>query len=308
VCSDQPSSRIVPMIGHQHETIYWLGLRLEVPSDWQIVRHGLKPERGRLTFADRFAERLDLTWRKVPSEPDVESMVKDQRVRDDSEGSSSELRIPGWCGYRRTCAGESLVRAARYDAESKRLIEVVLVVEPRQGRSTKVDDRLLNQIRSAETIDQRQRLRAFDIDVTLRKSLRLCRATVEPANVTFAFAAADTRSIPTSSQASAVIRRMGMAASWYRGNALRLLERESPRVDFGRVREIRVNAHVATYAEGDASRTRVLRWFGRGAHRRAVAWLCEAENAVYHVATTSSDLAPLGPEALTVECCKGVAR
>jgi hypothetical protein len=296
------------MTDDRHETIYWLGLRLEVPSDWQIVRHGLKADRGRLTFADRYAERLDLTWQELQSDPDVECMINDQRARDDSAAPSSQVRIAGWSGYRRTCGHESLVRAARYDARSKRLIEALLVVEPNQGRSTKVDEHLLNAVHVIEAIDQRQRLCAFDIDLTIPDRLRLSRATVEPANVTFEFASPDAKSILGSSPVSAVVRRMGMAASWYRGNALRLVERESPRVDFCRAREIRVNAHAADYAEGDASRAHALRWFGRGARRRAMVWLCEAENAVYHVATTSCDRAPLLPEALRVKCCKEAVR
>jgi hypothetical protein len=295
------------MIDSQHEIIHWLGLRLEVPCDWQIVRHGLSSERGRLTFTDRFAERLDLSWRHLEGDPDVEHMVSDQRARDERELPDcqiSAVRISGWHGYQRSSAGESLVRAARYDAQSKRLIEALLIVEPKLGRSTRVNEQLLNGIRCVAAVEHQQRLCAFDIDVTFPDQLRLCRATVEPASVTFSFEANDA-SDRGKTRASAVIRRMGMASSWYRGNALRLIERESPRVEFGKMREIRVNTHTAGYAEGDASRARVLRWIGRGMHRRSMLWHCEAENAVYHVATTSYDRAPLHPEALRLECCKG---
>jgi hypothetical protein len=297
------------MIDTQHETIYWLGLRLEVPCDWQIVRHGLSSARGRLTFTDRFAERLDLSWRHLDHDPDVEHMVRDQRARDDRElpdCQTADVRISGWHGYQRSGAGESLVRAARYDAAAHRLLEALLIIEPKQGRSTKVTEQLLNAVRSVAAENHRQRLRAFDIDVTLPENLRLSRASVEPANIVFEFEDTDKKH-PDRARvlASVVVRRMGMASSWYRGNALRLIERESPRIRFGPMRDICVNSHVAGYAEGDASRARVLRWLGRGMSRRALLWHCEAENAVYHVATTSYDRAPLHPEALQLECCKG---
>ncbi len=295
------------MIDTQHETIYWLGLRLEVPCDWQIVRHGLSSKRGRLTFTDRFAERLDLRWRHLEHDPDVEHLVRDQRARDARElpdCQTADVRISGWHGYRRTCPSELLVRAARYDAEAHRLLEALLIIEPKQGRSTKVTEQLLNAVRCVAAENQRQRLRAFDIDVSLPENLRLSRASVEPANVVFEFEATDKHPDRAKVRASAVVRRMGMARSWYRGNALRLIERESPRIRFGQVREISVHSHLASYAEGDASRARFLRWVGRGMRRRALLWHCEAENAVYHVATTSYDRAPLYPESLLVECCK----
>ena len=211
------------MIDTQHETIYWLGLRLEVPCDWQIVRHGLSPERGRLTFTDRFAERLDLTWRKVDHDPNVELMVRDQRMRDEhklSDVQTANVRIAGWYAYRLQSNSETLVRAARYDSAAGRMLEALLVIEPKRGRSTKVTEQLLNAVRCVPTEDARQRLRAFDIDLRLPETLRLCRATVEPANVVFEFEATDTHPDRARLRASAVVRRMGMANAWYRGHGL----------------------------------------------------------------------------------------
>ena len=296
------------MLESQHETIYWLGLRLDVPRDWQIVRHGISTERGRLTFTDRFAERLDLTWRHLDYDPDVEHLVRDQRTRDERELTrcqTTALRINGWHAYQRRDTNETLVRAARYDAKSKRVIEALLITEPKQGRTTKVTEQLLNAVRCAATSSECHRLRAFDIDVQVPDGLHLSLASVEPANVIFEFEATAASAPADKRGATAIVRRMGMAQSWYRGNAARLLERESPRVRFEPTRELAINAHVGVYAEGDASSGRIPRWLGRGRRRRAVVWHCEAENAVYHVATTSLDRTPLLPDSFRCACCKG---
>lgn len=298
------------MIDTQHETIHWLGLRLEVPSDWQIVRHGLSRLRGRLTFTDRFSERLDVSWRHLDYAPDVEHLVQDQRARDECELPScqtAEVRIAGWSGYRRCGAGESLVRAARYDEPSQRLIEALLILEPKHGRSTQVTEQLLNAVRSVPESGDQRRLRAFGIDVCLPKNLRLHRATVEPANVSFEFETDDAGANPRIRN-RAVIRRMGMASSWYRGNPSRIIERESPGIRFGPLRHDADHRHAAGSAEGDASRARILRWLGRGMQRRATLWLCDVENAVYHVATTSYDRAPLLLEEIRCSCCQGDER
>jgi hypothetical protein len=261
-----------------------------------------------LTFTDRFAERLDLTWRHLDHDPDVEHMVRDQRASDEREMNDcqiTDVRIAGWHGYRRTCNSETLVRAAHYDTATRRVLEVLLIIEPKHGRSTKVTEQLLNAVRSVAAEDQHQRLKAFDIDLSLPSDLRISRATVEPANVVFEFESSDQQPGRASVRATAVVRRMGMASSWYRGNALALIQRESPRVRFGRLSHVRVNAHDAGYAEGDASSARLMRWLGRGMRRRALLWHCEPENAVYCVATTSFDRSPLHPQALRLVCCKG---
>jgi hypothetical protein len=75
-------------------------------------------------------------------------------------------------------------------------------------------------------------------------------------------------------------------------------------VCFGRLKDIQTNGHRAGFAEGDTSRSRLSKWIGRGMRRRALLWDCESENAVYHVATTSDERAPLAPEVLRVICCK----
>ena len=69
------------------QVIQWLGLRLCVPADWQVVRHSLAADRGGLVFVDRYRQRLQLNWTQVPCEPDLDRMIG---------VPSSEFQVPGW--------------------------------------------------------------------------------------------------------------------------------------------------------------------------------------------------------------------
>lgn len=294
------------MSDHPHETIQWLGLKLEVPGDWSIARHGVDAERGVLVLVDRLAERLALSWRTLDAIPEVAQVVAAERAEDIAklpECLTADVRISGWHGYRRTVAGESTIRAARYDPCSRRLIQAELSVEPKLGRTTRVTEQLLNGIRCVPGSEPR-RLRAFGVDVTLPPNLELHHTTIQPASVTFEFVNA--AHMAEQSGGTAVLHRMAMADAWYRGNCLDVIERESPGIALHKTQVLRVNGHAAGYAEGDASGTRFARWIGRGRTRRATVWHCPSEDAVYYLATTSPDRNPMHPNLFLVTCCKGL--
>lgn len=294
------------MSDHPYETIQWLGLKLEVPGDWSIAKHTVDAELGSLVLVDRLAERLALSWRTLDATPEVTQVVATERAEDMAklhECQTSDVRISGWHGYRRTVAGESTIRAVRYDASSRRLIHALLSVEPRLGRATRVTEQLLNGIRCVPGSEQ-QRLRAFGVDVVLPPNLKLNQTTIQPAHVIFEFV--DVACESEQLREIAVLHRMGMADAWYRGEGLDVIERESPGIALHKTQDLWVNGHLAHYAEGDASATRLARWLGRGRLRRALLWHCPSENAVYYLATTSRHRKPLHTNVFNVTCCKGL--
>jgi hypothetical protein len=289
-----------------YEAIEWLGLHVEVPRDFQIVRHGISAELGQLTMTDRYAERLNVAWRRIEREPDLDKMVLEQRAKDQATFPSATIdsvRIRGWQGYRVVDTKQTWVRAVKYETRTGQLLEVQLTTHAEYVKCEVLKEDWVSRIAVTDTPEGVSRFAAFDIDVSVPCGLKLTKTAVVPASCTFEFER-ETPEKYTAKPATAVIRRMAMADTWYRGNPLKLLMRESPNVEFSSPETLRSGPHAATYSEGDTTVARVSRWLGRTSRCRALIVHCEAENAVYHVATSSYDRAPLHPMDLQLRCCK----
>ena len=291
-----------------YDAIEWLGLRLEVPQDWQIVRHGISSLNGCLTFTDRYSERMNLSWRKLDREPDVERIVAEQLQRDQTKIPDLTLArttIPGWQAYRAESAESEWVRAARYEPLTSQLLEVWLSVRSNQKKSQLANERLVCAIAGTDPNRDTSRLQAFDTCLEYPRDLVLSTTKIEPANVTFEFERAAVKGQPFS-RARAVVRRMGMASCWYRGNAVALIAREAKQVVYQTQSEHWLGAHRAMRVEGDTTKGPIQRWFGRSTRSRATLMHCEVENAVYLITTESYDQAPLLPERFKFVCCKPI--
>jgi hypothetical protein len=287
------------------QTIEWLGLRFEVPAEWEIVRHGLSPKKGNLVLVDRRRERMELFWTHLEREPDLERMLLDQRHRELEAEPNATFQDLGsrrsWRGFWRTSpAGEVLGRAVRFERASERLVEAAMI-----GAE---DRRLVRRIIESILIgraEESHRCRAFDLDVTTPPGYRLTRATVKPADVAFEFRPHGPGK-PGPDEVS--IRRMGMAEAWYGDDPEKLLRREAPGVRFRPAsRGLHAN-HPAFFVEGNEPGERLQRLIGRGHGRRVLIWCCPAENAVYRIGTKSADRRPVLPEDIRVACCRGGSR
>lgn len=289
-----------------YDTVEWLGLSLQVPRDWQIVRHGTSKDLGTLAFTDRYAERLNFTWRRLEREPEVERLLTDQLAREQASHPTYVLarkRIGKWYAYQVETGTSTWLRALRFETATSQLLEVWLSLRPANVRSTPVSTRLLDTIVAAGERVETAKLCAFDVAAEYPAALALRATKIEPASATFEFEEAEAVGrLPK--RAKARVRRMGMADSWYGGNAVRLLARESSPVEFQKHEDRPEGSHVVTYAEGDTTKGMLRRWLGRSQRLRAILWHCTEENAVYHVATESYDSAPLYPEQFAVSCCK----
>ena len=294
------------------QTIEWLGLKFSVPSEWQIVQHGVAPEGGRLVLVDRRRERLDLFWRACSSEPDVDRTLDDQKSRDllaEPQASIEPLaRRGGWRGFRRHAPGGDIVtRACRYDAKAARWLEAVIINPAGGADPADLDLGLLESVALCEPAESSTHWRAFDIDVKTPTGFRLLRAQVRPADITFEFGAFHPRT-GAPCPARAVIHRMGMADAWYGGSTEQVLLRDHPKVEFGKFVPDVAGPHAGVAAEGRSPWTPFGRLLGRNEYLRAVAWHCEPTNAVYCVTTTSRAKTPVMPRDFIVTCCQGAAR
>ena len=62
--------------------IVWHGLCFSVPGGWELMRHAINPDAGRLVLVDRRRHRMSVAWVRVDESPDVRQMLKDHQSRD----------------------------------------------------------------------------------------------------------------------------------------------------------------------------------------------------------------------------------
>ncbi len=287
--------------------IDWLGLRLRVPEDWEIVRHGLDPARGRLVWVDRRRERLTLAWSRCPSRPDLGRVVSDYRSVLAAELGAASVRSPVDLGDFRAVAAVSVetdravTRAVRWDAVGGRLLEAVVLGRASAPGDRALPRRLLMALHVSDSAEGARRFQAFDVDVEVPSGLRLVALTPRPGDVALTFRPGQI-SARGAGRGEATLRRLGMADSWYAGDLEGVLRRQEPGARFDRVERLERDGATSLLATGSEPGPRWRRVLRRLRVQRSLAWECPAENAVYLVSTRSPERSPLLPSAFSVRC------
>jgi hypothetical protein len=277
------------------QTIYWLGMRLSVPDDWEVVRHGIHARKGRLVFVDRRRQRLVLSWVTTDRPPEVARLLEDYRNRDLEEDSDRRFTdLPptaGWRGIRRKGA-EGLTRATRYEALDQRWIEMTIPWPQQYDRDL---ERKLLEGFSMVRGEQARRWRAFRVDVRTPPGWELTGTTVKPADVMLQF---------RHGRADSMVRRRGLAEGWYDGDLGRYLHQEIQQVVSHREQRVYEGRSVEVCVT-DEPMARVKRLLKRPRRRVDLAWFESADQAVYHLTTISPAEAPVQPEAFQVSAGAG---
>ena len=297
------------MADESSEIVKWLGIRLCVPKEWEIVRHSLNHEKGSLVFVDRRSERLRLFWRDCESAPDLNRMLDDQRSKMALEAPSATITelhgVGHWRGFiREEREGERVVHAVQFDAPSKRLIEAIVTEtgDAASGKSQRA--KVLGQLDVTSKAEHAREFWAFGLRVAVPAGFRLVKTDVKPADVCFEFDQA-LEGTSRASGASATIRRLGMAASWMPADLSQLFVRHAKTLRLGDASPMRQLEHSGISAEGKEVHPRLLNWLGLGRRGEARMWHCDASNAVYSIATVYPKRRPVAGSAFTMTCCGG---
>lgn len=295
--------------------IEWLGLRLELPRPWEVVRHGVSPRKGSLVFADRARQRLQVTWTACVKKPDVGRLLDDHRDRQKAEQPDAEFvpaTLPiGWRGLeRRFDDGRSLLRAARYDTGTDRLLEAVLEVDRTAPDEIELADDVLRGIRVVSDPASARRVRAFGIDADLPAGWRLGRTRVLPADTSLMFvkgASVKTRSdTAAASEAEVTLRRRAMADVWFDGDPRALLQRDEPRASMN-FTETQANGHAAVAAAWDVPGPRYERLLRQNRVAIARLWHCPADNTLYQLTAVGPVKRPPTLDGFGLSCCGAAA-
>ncbi len=306
------------------QDILWLGLRFAVPSEWQVVRHSLTPRRGGLVLVDRYRQRMQLNWTTLPGEPDLARMIEDYRAKQleaQPEAQLEDLGGPGdWVGVTRRFRGPdsgsrgvrkkvsssrnakrdasntvSVTRAVRYDESSGRVLEAIVSSPPEEDGLLAP---LLSSIEAVEPIDAVTRLRCFDLDVTTPSDWLLAGTQIKPADVLLRYRQADAKGRETRQELT--VRRMGMADTWWHGDAERFIRRTSPKVRF-MIDERTYGGRTVTRGVGVEPGPRGKRMLGLLRRREDLLWHDAVTNAVFHVVVLSWPKRSVTPDLFGIE-------
>ncbi|MFA9480409.1 hypothetical protein ACERK3_19240 [Phycisphaerales bacterium AB-hyl4] len=295
-------------LAEKQQIVEWMGVRLLLPASWQVVRHSLGLAKGSLALVDRRRQRLQVIWSDWPTKPDVNHLIADYRSQQtdrDSNAVFESLDLPEpWQGVgRHVDKGGMLVRAARFDPLTYRLIETAMLVDREDPAERLLVSEVLGNLEVVCRPEDAQQWQAFDVNLTTPSGYRLRQATVKPMNVSLRFMGYDVERDRYDRRESRV-RRMAMAQAWYKG-AERMLQTADLNLVFDH-RPMQLGRHAATLSTSDEVGTRWERLTGKLRRRRDLVWHCDREDAVYQVTTFSPQRADVDPEDFTVSCCREI--
>ncbi len=277
------------------QQIVWLGMRLTVPAEWDIVRHAVSPQNGSLSLVDRRRQRLQLSWRELQRSPDVSRMIQDYKSRDAEQRPNAKVRelpeVNGWRALRRTNDENSLTRALRYEPECKRLIELALPWP--LGVEEEIEELVLETFEvDVPAGDAPTDWRAFGLDVSAPVGWRLKSVKAQAGQTKLTF---------ESEGKQAVLRRLSAAELWYNGQPDAWLEKDLSAAP-DRIEMFRHRGHQACLGQSLEPTTRFEKILGRARQRRDLVWHCPVDHALYQITTLSPEKDPVEPAAFTIRC------
>ncbi len=294
-----------------HNAIAWDGLELRLPRDWEISRHSLPGKSGGLTVVDRRRQRLELTWRHCDREPDVRRSCNDLRERLGGRGGSSETRrldsVPGWLGFwHREDQRRTVAHALSWQKTGGRLLQIAIIaLEDDRIAKRRLAEEILRNCRDTGGNDRPKRWKAFGVDCITPPGWRLVETSIKPMNVMLRF-----EHFPAAGNnpdgREAEIYRVGMADTWFNGDARAYLQGRQPSLDFKFGHDI-CCGHPAVTAQAENESRRLWRWFGRRRLRRELIWHCEQSNAIFRVGIICQPNDKLTPRDFKLCCCQPAA-
>jgi len=257
-----------------------------MPCEWEMVRYGMRYERGACVFADPYGERLQLAWQRETDRPDLERLVSDLRAKEKDEDSAAEtepITCPDdWTGLIVRKGDACTIRAARYIAPHRTLVEAALL-PGRAGAATPLNRTvtapaatILESIRLLPASPFR-RWEAFGIHVEVRTDLVLDGCHFLPGDVTLRFKGP--RALPSLS-----IRRLAFPAVRIKEPLGDWLRKQLPARSRVLSRDTRTEDGPHPLARLRSRRSRGPFGFLLGLRiaRQDVACLCPREKRVYH--------------------------
>jgi hypothetical protein len=296
--------------------IVWLGLSLRLPAEWELVGHSLSPRKGRLMFADRRRQRMQVNWTACRIAPPIDKMLGDYRAKAEASDHSASLEdvVLGadaggdgdWDAVVHTLDdGRSVVRTARYSEPTKRLIELVVSDPTADGEAQAMAEAVTSamHISPADGEAGDPRWRAWGIDATPPSDgSGWFPAAVEvvPGRTSLEWHRDPGGKHRRDRENPDVVRvtRSGMARAWFKhdlDNHLRTTLTRGERKQIGESHAQRYRGRQAAVGETVEQAVRLRRWLRLARVRQDLVWHEPSDNAVFQITTLTGRRRPVDP-------------
>jgi len=281
----------------------WLGMGMELPSDWEMLRYARDPDNGRCVFADRYQHRLEFCWQKVPQPPDHDRMLADytswlQEAGADALISIREEKVADWRGMEVTGGDMPHSRYGAYLADTSRMVECVFFWP--EDMDTAVRDHVLQSIAPATPCaDGSRPWQALGMTFRVCEDLHLAECGAKPASVQLVFLHSQ------HTDWCARFERIGMLRHWFSNSVSNWLRsRIDPKTVVTFCREtMRSGHHKVVELHGTRKRFLRLRG-GRSLTIKAWAWICPSDGRLYmETHEVPARLAATAPSVSALSCC-----
>lgn len=280
--------------------IFWQGVRLILPPEWEMLRLARERKQGRLGFADRYHLRLEVSYRTLAGAPDLDRLRHDYRTQLKENEEVSGLRPTAhgaWEGFTHKQAGWTLSRFGQWFPHGRRLLEAVFRHPAERDRE--LEHAVLDGMDVLPADRTRETWQAYGLQLDLPTAWELQAQRVEPANVVFAWGPEGEREVPR-----VEAMRLGMTRFWLDRPAHQWLAARKEWKGFrGRWQEENRAGHRLQVYEG---RKRQLPVVGTSTRRRAAVWTCPEDERIYALTHDSPLRRPAEPVTLT--CCPACNR
>ena len=284
----------------------WRGVEIEHPALWEISVAIAPGEDGRLTFVDRRYTRLDMRWKPLKYVPDLGDML--ERFRRDAQKADDDMEIiplknvpEPWAGFCRRGKQGNVVHATRFFKQQRLLFEVVIVWPKHRHRD--IERYILESIALSPENAKTASWRALGLEVEVPAEFRMTDNNARVGRVAWTFVGPETKHPP-----QLVVERLAMPDQWMTKALDEWLTSELPLgsrvVEEGK---LSFNGHGARQLLSETKTDTLRSLLGWRRVRRDVAWRCDRDARLYHVAYSveaKKGLPVAFPSALRVACCQ----
>lgn len=288
------------------QTTIWSNLRITHPADWALALLSPPGPRGRLSFVDRYVQRMDVNYRPVARPIDPEIILSHHRPTKRTGQAPRKLKRcpPMWAGLEVRSTSGLAVYAARCFAEARMMVEVTILWpdEPRRARprDRHIEKQILAGLEPLPDDAPLRTWRALGLDVRTPRTFGLNDWRAQAGLVRFEFE-------PPRGQTPEIAAERYALPETIAGDLEGWLKAQQPRR--ARIRSVRprsFNTHPAwevVSAEPHIApllRNLIAPWM-----QRDVAWLCPNSQKLYRLsllARQRSEDIPL-PDGLALCCC-----
>jgi len=295
------------MAKHVLERTCWRGVQVDHPAVWEASVASGPQEGGRLTFVDRRFTRLDLRWRHLKYVPNMDDLLdrsggKDKKT--DDQGVTTAMlgsAPPDWRGLVRTGGQGAVVNAGRFFEDQRLLVEAAIIWP--KDRDKDLERQILESVTVHKTDAPARHWRALGIDAQVDRQFELVQNNAQVGRVNWMFQGPAKHTPP-----QLMIERLAMVDCWLKEPLSEWIVSNLPlHSQVLRDEEISFNRHSARRLLSQSKVGTVSALTGRRMVRVDVAWQCEQDLRLYHIAYgcmarrgTELEL----PVELRVDCCR----